>query len=481
MKSKNTTLSLHATLALEIKAAKKTMFKRHREGLPLRMAANHFVADITQRLKKLPFPDALSDSSPPQVPVVSASDNCGRKQFEGIVDEAKLDERDRVQSEVTTILNFFESRSPDFISTAVIDAIDLACDHLGIHRPTYDDDDPKAGTAQTGAILTQLFAKTKLFSLDEVNRVADLSQAISHIATSPITPERLRREVGDFINDISSRIDDSPEKIEKVLGYGLCGYGSCPGSGDPLNPCPGPDASGKHVGEEAEPESAVDTATRPQVTERAEEAEEERAQETPDEVIEKWARTICGYGDDAEAKTAAFLLLMDEIELASRDFLRVSSIVWSAQQAAFGHSDYADQARKRLVKELRAENGRSGETEEDGDHVTVRLPNGKEVDLYGDAADLAKERPDQVVEQSQRIVDAVNEIFSNPRTPGDLYEKVAEFVVETVNERGETNERGARDSLIYSKAMVPVIIAAHPEDELQGAIETARAAKEAQQ
>jgi hypothetical protein len=87
--------------------------------------------------------------------------------------------------------------------------------------------------------------------------------------------------------------------------------------------------------------------------------------------------------------------------------------------------------------------------------------------------------------EQERVSDAMNELLSNPRTPGDLYEKLAEFIIDTVDDRGTVNERGHKDSMIFSKAMMPLIIAAHPEDELQGAIEIAqadrrRAEKEAQ-
>ena len=51
MHEKNNTLHLHSKLALEIKAAKKTMFRLHREGTSLREAADRFAVDIANRFE----------------------------------------------------------------------------------------------------------------------------------------------------------------------------------------------------------------------------------------------------------------------------------------------------------------------------------------------------------------------------------------------------------------------------------------------
>lgn len=434
MPNKNTTLTLHATLAHEIKTAKKTMFKRHREGVPLRAALDQFGIDIAQRFEKVAPPavmgpigpmstivdveasptpetelfdevqeqsmraimtlldargiptcikrglaDALEETAkiagvnqrtiwttnpgpglnvnskvlwevfetpsvqevwdlphkpdPMQklrgverapetlpkrsvtVPIIGTVGDGGVKLlFDDVVDEAKLDERDRVQGEVNTILTLFDSPTPDFINDAVVDAIGRACDHFGIDEPEYE----IGYQGQTRDALTQLFAKTKMFNLRDIETpLSDLSWAISTIVKSPIAPERLRRSVGDFATDIN-QLDESPEGIERALGFGVCGYGSCRGSGDPLNPCPGP-------------ESPIHTRK-------------------------------------------------DE------------------------------------------------ENEEDDGGVTVALPNGKEVTLYGDAADMAKEKPEP--EASPALAAAISEIINNPATPTDLYNSVADFVTD---------------------------------------------------
>ncbi len=62
MQSKNNTLDLHKTVAHEIKAAKKRMFKRHREGMPLPEAASAFCVDMAARFRAV-VPDYGHDSA----------------------------------------------------------------------------------------------------------------------------------------------------------------------------------------------------------------------------------------------------------------------------------------------------------------------------------------------------------------------------------------------------------------------------------
>jgi hypothetical protein len=324
MHDKNT-LSLHARIALEIKAAKKTMFKRHREGQSMPNAANSFLWELQNRLHKALVetgqqpperPTRLANRVPPvHVPIAGTVGADGIKLFDDVVDEAKLDERDRVQGEVNAILTWFDSPTPDFISDAVMDAITRACEHFGIEEPEYE----VGYQGQTCDVLTQLFAKTKMFKLDDIeNSLGDLSWAISHILNSSAAPARLRQSVGEFVTDISTPLlDDSQEIIEKALGFGQCGYGLCPGSDDPLNPCPGPDAH---------------------------------------------------------------------------------------------------------------------EKEERTDHVTATLPNGKEVELYGDAVDLAKEPV-----ADQKVIRALSELLHNPETPQGLFVAISEFVTDQSNEAGPEN------------------------------------------
>lgn len=69
MPSKNTTLDIHKTLAHEIKAAKKAMFKCHREGVPLKEAAHRFTVDIANRFSRsillIGFHDVVPDHETP--------------------------------------------------------------------------------------------------------------------------------------------------------------------------------------------------------------------------------------------------------------------------------------------------------------------------------------------------------------------------------------------------------------------------------
>lgn len=76
-----------------------------------------------------------------------------------------------------------------------------------------------------------------------------LARSISEILNSKLTPPRLEREVGDFINDTTSQWtiawQNSPKTVERVLASGQCGYGSCVGPNDG-SICAGPDKTGKH-------------------------------------------------------------------------------------------------------------------------------------------------------------------------------------------------------------------------------------------
>lgn len=89
-------------------------------------------------------------------------------------------------------------------------------------------------------------------------------------------------------------------------------------------------------------------------------------------------------------------------------------------------------------------------------------------DLFADTKMLSLEPTPK-----QRVVDAVHEILNNPQTPGDLFEHVAEFVTETLNNSGDS------DQLVHTSPMLSLILDACPEDELMGARRAARAAEQA--
>lgn len=446
MQRKNTTLDLHAKLAHEIKSAKRTMFKRHREGVPLRAAADQFVIDITNR-----FHSVVPDHEPPtDLAGVLEQDNrehaileqvraeteatptpktevfdevqeqamraimalldaraiptCIKRGLADALEETAkiagvnhrtiwttnpgpglnlnskvlwevfetptvqemwdlprkrdvLTETDeqRVKAEAKQVADFLESGAPDFLTEQMIAALDDAFDHFGLPRPVCE-----MGQGDYDAEnLKPLFQKTKLFNLNDIeqNTVANLSWAIAHVLNSPITPARLKQKVGEFVTDISSPIfDDSQEIVEQALGFGQCGYAGCPGSDDPLKPCPGPDTSGAHVGEQE-------------------------------------------------------------------------------------HDKHDDES------------------------VTATLPDGEKVELYGDAVDLAKAKP-----VNGKVLRAMSELLHNPETPGDLYESVAEFVCEATS--------SITEDVLHSDDSLARMLNGLSPDETMGAIRAAARASE---
>lgn len=77
----------------------------------------------------------------------------------------------------------------------------------------------------------------------------------------------------------------------------------------------------------------------------------------PTPLLEQWAQTVCGYGDDAPAHTSAFLMILAEIEANAKDSNRIWQICWIVQKAAYAESDQAGDAMRDLVTKLRAKNG----------------------------------------------------------------------------------------------------------------------------
>ncbi|MGI9068618.1 MAG: hypothetical protein ACR2HX_19720 [Pyrinomonadaceae bacterium] len=61
------------------------------------------------------------------------------------------------------------------------------------------------------------------------------------------------------------------------------------------------------------------------------------------------------------------------------------------------------------------------------DYVTVTLPNGRELELYGAAADEARKEMDAHPDWI-RLANAIEEICSNPATPADLKNLVYDFL-----------------------------------------------------
>jgi hypothetical protein len=84
-----------------------------------------------------------------------------------------------------------------------------------------------------------------------------------------------------------------------------------------------------------------------------------RKAEASRQLITKWAETVCMSGDDAKGKTDAFLLLVDEIERAQFDRIRVEDICYQARRAAFAVSDRAYDAAREYTNQLRTKHGLS--------------------------------------------------------------------------------------------------------------------------
>jgi hypothetical protein len=67
-------------------------------------------------------------------------------------------------------------------------------------------------------------------------------------------------------------------------------------------------------------------------------------------------------------------------------------------------------------------------------HVIATLPDGQEVELYGDAVDL---KPEADADDDRKVMRAMYELLHNPQTPESLYQEISEFVTDQSNECGE--------------------------------------------
>jgi hypothetical protein len=179
------------------------------------------------------------------------------------------------------------------------------------------------------------------------------------------------------------------------------------------------------------------------------------------EQIETWAEIV--VRDSDSDKQLAFVALLREIALLAGEHLDVEDTVSTALYAAFRKSDglhdeaidlIAGVAQQDLAPDHEPINN-----SDDDDCVTVTLPNGKEVELGGDAADLAREDPDPVLA-------AVFELLHNPETPQDLYEAVAGFVCEQSSQCG--------DNFYHSTPMLAAVLNTVSPDETRGAALSAR-------
>jgi hypothetical protein len=74
----------------------------------------------------------------------------------------------------------------------------------------------------------------------------------------------------------------------------------------------------------------------------------------------------------------------------------------------------------------------------------------------------------RLIEEKNRVTEAVHEILHNSQTPDSLYEAVAEFVTETINRNGQD------ENILHSVSALTIILDQYPADELMGAVLAAR-------
>ena len=106
-------------------------------------------------------------------------------------------------------------------------------------------------------------------------------------------------------------------------------------------------------------------------------------------------------------------------------------------------------------------------TDSSTEYVVATLPNGEEVELHGDAVEIAKTPGEKPKSDRDRVLQAIQELLHNPETPQGLYEAVAQFLCEQLNRCG--------DNLYHSTAMIIEVLKTVPPDDTRGAVLAARA------
>jgi O-succinylbenzoate synthase len=82
------------------------------------------------------------------------------------------------------------------------------------------------------------------------------------------------------------------------------------------------------------------------------------------------------------------------------------------------------------------------------------------------AASIQQIRDEQDAENNAKVQQAIWELLHNGQTPGDLFEKVAEFVCERINK--------GQDGFYHSDKVLALLLESIPENELRHAIITER-------
>lgn len=354
MPSKDTTLSIHQRVAHEIKGAKKTMFRRHREGQSLANAANTFLWDVQNRLHKVIHPDG------PARRAKSDSDTDVRFETE-VFDEVQ-------EQAMRAIMTLLDSRGiPTCIKRALADALEETAKIAGVNQRTIWTTNPGPGLKVNSKILWEVF---------ETPTVREMWDVPSE-------------------RDVINETDEQRAKAEAQLVARFL-------QGGP------PDFLMEAM------LAALDRA---------------------------WEHVFGQPHDPYEDYTAENLEPL---------FLKTKLISWDEM---WPDDDEQDDAQK------------------GPESVTATLPDGQEVELYGDAVDMVREETQDGVDQ--KVLQAISELLHNPLTPQDLFEKVAEFTCEQSNRAGE--------EVYHSPVVLGAVLASVQPDDLRSATLAARSESENQE
>lgn len=131
-------------------------------------------------------------------------------------------EQQRYEQQAEAVLNFLtlheclNASTPDFVTDAVIDAIDAAGHLLGLPTPTYGDEESEAESRE---MLVNLFSRTRMLDLrDDKQKVLLATIELLH---NPETPVELWNEVSQFVttqsNECGEELYQSPAYLTHIL------------------------------------------------------------------------------------------------------------------------------------------------------------------------------------------------------------------------------------------------------------------------
>lgn len=128
------------------------------------------------------------------------------------------------------------------------------------------------------------------------------------------------------------------------------------------------------------------------------------------------------------------------------------------------YGEAVDQFREEIIQELTI----AMPDDDESDSVEVTLPNGEKVDLIGDAADLAREGNKSNFAPVCTVLEAVYVLLHDPKTPSELFEKVAEFITDQSNQAND---------IYHEPFVLAAVLASVPPNELMSAVIAARDAE----